>query len=253
MEDGLATGNYMEEFRGLAPYRFEFAPTSIFGRRPRRRRVTGSYDLLLTQRLIVQPEAELNFYSKDEPSRQIGSGLSDLDTGCVCARGHPQIRSLHRVRYAGNMATRQAIRVRRRNTSDPRFGIRDSDCGSENRAPYYAVRVTGDTRRSRADERTWLGVKMPHAHGSHDRHRGTRWRCFADKFWLSFALTFLSYFGRPTFNAGLVTPRLPSPGSSLSPLSSDGLLRLWRLVFIRGAWANLPIAAAMMTPSVWRS
>ena len=43
--------------------------------------MTGSYDLLLTQRLIVQPEAELNFYSKDDPSRQIGSGLSDLDTG----------------------------------------------------------------------------------------------------------------------------------------------------------------------------
>ena len=26
-------------------------------------------------------EEDLNFYSKDDPSRQIGSGLSDLDTG----------------------------------------------------------------------------------------------------------------------------------------------------------------------------
>ena len=44
-------------------------------------RVTGSYDLLLAQRWILQPEAELNFDSKDDPARQIGSGLSDLDAG----------------------------------------------------------------------------------------------------------------------------------------------------------------------------
>jgi copper resistance protein B len=37
-------------------------------------RVTDSYDLLLTERWIVQPEAELNFYSKDDSSRQIGPG-----------------------------------------------------------------------------------------------------------------------------------------------------------------------------------
>ena len=41
----------------------------------------GSYDLLITQRLIVQPQFEINFYSKEDPSRSVGSGLSDLDTG----------------------------------------------------------------------------------------------------------------------------------------------------------------------------
>jgi copper resistance protein B len=67
---------------GLAPGYFEFAPTvyirdggNVAGR------VVASYDLLLTQRWIVQPEAELNFYSKDDRGRQIGSGLSDLDAG----------------------------------------------------------------------------------------------------------------------------------------------------------------------------
>lgn len=67
---------------GLAPYYFEFAPTlyirndgHVAGR------ITGSYDLLLTQRWIVQPEAELNLYSKDDPARGIGSGFSELDTG----------------------------------------------------------------------------------------------------------------------------------------------------------------------------
>ncbi len=41
----------------------------------------GSYDLLLTQTLILQPQAELNFYSKADPARQLGSGLSDIDAG----------------------------------------------------------------------------------------------------------------------------------------------------------------------------
>lgn len=37
--------------------------------------------MLLTQRWIVRPELELNFYSKDDPARGIGSDLSELDTG----------------------------------------------------------------------------------------------------------------------------------------------------------------------------
>jgi copper resistance protein B len=67
---------------GLAPYFFEFAPTlyirdggNVAGR------VNGSYDVLITQRWIVQPQAELNFYNKDDPARGIGSGFSDLDAG----------------------------------------------------------------------------------------------------------------------------------------------------------------------------
>lgn len=35
----------------------------------------------LSRRLILQPQAEVNFYSKDDPTRKIGSGFSDLDTG----------------------------------------------------------------------------------------------------------------------------------------------------------------------------
>lgn len=44
-------------------------------------RLEGHYDLLLTQRLVLEPQAELNFYTKSEASRGIGSGLSDLDSG----------------------------------------------------------------------------------------------------------------------------------------------------------------------------
>ena len=109
---------------GLAPYRFEFAPTlyirdggHVAGR------VTGSYDLLLTQQWIVQPEAELNFYSKDDPSRQIGSGFSDLDTGVrlryeISRKFAPYIGFAYSGKY-GNTASysRQAGET----TSDHRF------------------------------------------------------------------------------------------------------------------------------------
>ena len=41
----------------------------------------GSYDLLLTNRLILQPEFEIDVYSKSDPARLIGAGISDIDTG----------------------------------------------------------------------------------------------------------------------------------------------------------------------------
>jgi copper resistance protein B len=67
---------------GLAPHFFEFEPTFYFRDDGNiAGRVTGSYDLLLTQRLVAQPEFELNFYNKSDPTRGNGSGLSDLDFG----------------------------------------------------------------------------------------------------------------------------------------------------------------------------
>ena len=44
-------------------------------------RLKASYDLPITNRLILQPEAELNFYTKSDPGRRTGTGLSDIDTG----------------------------------------------------------------------------------------------------------------------------------------------------------------------------
>ena len=67
---------------GLAPNFFEFEPTFYFSDGGRvAGRVNGSYDLLFTNRLILQPQFELNLYGKRDPSRGIGSGLSELDTG----------------------------------------------------------------------------------------------------------------------------------------------------------------------------
>ncbi len=44
-------------------------------------RLKGSYDLLITNRLILQPEVEANFYTKSDPGRRTGTGLSDIDAG----------------------------------------------------------------------------------------------------------------------------------------------------------------------------
>lgn len=44
-------------------------------------RLSTEYDLLLTQRLVLQPALELNAYGHDDPGRMIGAGLSDLELG----------------------------------------------------------------------------------------------------------------------------------------------------------------------------
>lgn len=67
---------------GLAPLFFQVTATGYVGGDGRlAARLEGSYDLLLTQRLILQPKVEMNFYSQDDPMREIGAGLSDLEAG----------------------------------------------------------------------------------------------------------------------------------------------------------------------------
>jgi copper resistance protein B len=68
--------------QGLAPNFFDFEPTLYFSDGGNvAGRLQGSYDLLITQRLVLQPQLELNFYNKSDPGRGTGSGLSDLDGG----------------------------------------------------------------------------------------------------------------------------------------------------------------------------
>ncbi len=68
--------------RGLAPYGIDVEATLYAGEAGRTAaRLRAEYDLLLTQRLILQPEVEANLYSKADPARQVDSGLSDLDAG----------------------------------------------------------------------------------------------------------------------------------------------------------------------------
>jgi len=66
---------------GLAPHFFEFEPTLYFRDEGHvAGKVETSYDLRITQRLFAQPQLELNFYSRPDPARGLGTGLADLDT-----------------------------------------------------------------------------------------------------------------------------------------------------------------------------
>jgi copper resistance protein B len=68
--------------QGLAPLFFDLEATGYVSDQGHfAGRVQASYDLLITQRLILQPELELNLYSKSDPARLIGAGFSDIDTG----------------------------------------------------------------------------------------------------------------------------------------------------------------------------
>lgn len=68
--------------QGLAPYWFTTEATFYVGEQGRTAaRLKAEYELLFTQRLILQPEAEANLYGKSDPARQLGSGLSDLEIG----------------------------------------------------------------------------------------------------------------------------------------------------------------------------
>jgi len=81
---GIGPGRTWAAFgvQGLAPYWFETEATFYVGQGGRTAaRVQAECEVLLTQRLILQPRAEVNFYGKDDPARGIGSGLSDAEVG----------------------------------------------------------------------------------------------------------------------------------------------------------------------------
>ncbi|MDE2464959.1 MAG: copper resistance protein B [Alphaproteobacteria bacterium] len=79
-EPGEAWGVFGVE--GLAPLFFDLGAHAYIGADGRlAARIDARYDLFITQRLVLQPQLEANFYSKPDPRRGIGSGLSDIDTG----------------------------------------------------------------------------------------------------------------------------------------------------------------------------
>jgi copper resistance protein B len=68
--------------QGLAPQFFKVSAIGyISGDGHLGARLEASYDLLITQRLILQPQIELNFYTKNDRARLVGAGLSELDAG----------------------------------------------------------------------------------------------------------------------------------------------------------------------------
>ncbi len=68
--------------QGLAPYWFDMDATAYVGDNGKTALHLGTeYELLFTQKLILQPRVEINLYGRSDPARNIGSGLSDAQAG----------------------------------------------------------------------------------------------------------------------------------------------------------------------------
>ncbi len=68
--------------QGLAPYWFEVDASGFLSNKGDvTARIEAEYDMLWTQRLILQPRLELNLAAQDIPELEIGAGLSGIDAG----------------------------------------------------------------------------------------------------------------------------------------------------------------------------
>ena len=68
--------------QGLAPYWFDVQATAYIGGSGRTHvRLETEYELLVTNRLILQPLVEVDVYGKADSSRGTGPGLSSIDAG----------------------------------------------------------------------------------------------------------------------------------------------------------------------------
>ena len=68
--------------QGLLPYWLYVEATGYVNEQGRTAfRLETEYDLLLTQKLILQPRIEMNIYSRRDDTRDVSSGLSDIEAG----------------------------------------------------------------------------------------------------------------------------------------------------------------------------
>ncbi|MFZ5635909.1 MAG: copper resistance protein B [Pseudomonadota bacterium] len=67
---------------GVAPYKFEVEATAYLDNDGRlSAKAEAEYDVLLTNRLILQPAIEAEWHARDDRERGIGAGLSKIETG----------------------------------------------------------------------------------------------------------------------------------------------------------------------------
>jgi len=68
--------------QGLVPYQFEVEATGYVDERGKfSASMEAEYDLLLTQRLILQPRLETSFSTSGERARGVGRGFNELEVG----------------------------------------------------------------------------------------------------------------------------------------------------------------------------
>ncbi|HEX7118611.1 MAG TPA: copper resistance protein B [Longimicrobiales bacterium] len=80
--DGATRAHLALGLEGLAPYWFELAPTLFISQDGDvSARLEASYELLLTQRLIAEPELELNAALQEVPAFGVARGVDDVGLG----------------------------------------------------------------------------------------------------------------------------------------------------------------------------
>ncbi|MGE4424456.1 MAG: copper resistance protein B [Pseudodesulfovibrio sp.] len=82
-EPGMPDRNWLAlGFEGEAPFNIGVDTALFLGEEGRSSlRFNADYDILLTQRLILAPEFEVNLFGKNDPATRTGSGLSETELG----------------------------------------------------------------------------------------------------------------------------------------------------------------------------
>lgn len=82
-EPGTPDRNWLAlGFKGLTPYDFDIDAALFLGEESRTAlRLEAEYEILLTQRLILVPDLEVNLHGKVDPATKTGSGLSETELG----------------------------------------------------------------------------------------------------------------------------------------------------------------------------
>lgn len=100
--------------QGLAPYKFEVQATAYLGESGQTAAdIEVEYELLLTNRLILQPLVELEWHGKDDPQRGIGTGLGKVEAGLrlryeVTRRFAPYVGVVHERAFGGTADLHEA-------------------------------------------------------------------------------------------------------------------------------------------------
>ena len=82
IEPGPERGFGVFALQGLAPYWFEIDASAFVSNEGEvSARFEAEYDLLITQKLILQPTTEVNFAVQSVRERGIGSGINDVELG----------------------------------------------------------------------------------------------------------------------------------------------------------------------------
>jgi copper resistance protein B len=114
---------------GIAPYWFNLDGTVLLGKSGLVGvLLDGSYDLRITQRLILDPSLSLKLYNKDDPDQEIGRGLSNGSVGLrlryeVTRTFAPYI-SIEENRYFGKTASFYKAKEGRSNETIVSMGVR---------------------------------------------------------------------------------------------------------------------------------